>query len=323
MSPDLLHVIFPYFSPRGYKSHMLNGARFIRHMLDSGVRVHVAECTYGDAPAVFSGIPQITHHHFQAKTVIWEKEALINAAIGRLPRDWKFVAWIDGDVEFVNRDWASQTVHALQHHDFVQPWEHCYDLGPHLEHLELHHSFCRQWIKEPYTCDKLGASTYRFAHPGYAWAATRGALEATGGLIETAPLGSADHHMALAMIGKAHISIPDGVTDGYRRPIMDWQARATHHVGGNIGYVGGTIRHHFHGAKAGRGYLSRWDIITKHGFDPATDLKRNTSGIIELAGNKPGLRRDVMAYFSSRDEDLTRHGASALDWPMPSEAFAA
>ena len=59
--------------------------------------------------------------------------------------------------------------------------------------------------------------------------------------------------------------------------------------------------------------MSRWDILKKHGFDPVTDLKRNTSGILELAGNKPELRRDIMAYFSSRDEDRTRHGALALD----------
>ncbi len=313
MRADLLHVIVPFFNPRRYRSHALNCARFIRHMLDHGVQVHVAECTYGDEPPFFAGVPGIEHHHFQAKTVIWEKEALINAAIARLPRDWKYVAWIDGDIEFTNGRWPEQTLYALQHFDFVQPWEHCYDLGAHGEHLELHHSFGRQWIKEPDTCDKLGGDGYRFAHPGYAWAATRSALEATGGLIETAALGAGDHHMALAMIGKAEISIPGGMSEGYRKPILDWQARAQRHLVGNVGYVGGTIRHAYHGEKAGRSYISRWDILKKHGFDPAADLKRNTSGLLELAGNKPELRRDVMAYFASRDEDRTRHGALALD----------
>ena len=311
MRADLLHVVVPFFNPRRYQSHMLNGARFLRHMLDSGVQVHVAECTYGDAPAVYAGIPGITHHHFQAKTVCWEKEALINAAIARLPRSWKYVAWVDGDIEFQNRAWAEQTVYALQHYDFVQPWEHCYDLGAHGEHLELHHSFGRQWIKDPASCGRL-AGYGTFAHPGYAWAATRSALEATGGLIETAVLGAADHHMALAMIGKADISLPGDISEGYRRPIMDWQARAQRHLVGNVGYVGGTIHHAYHGTKAGRAYVSRWDILKKHAFDPTTDLKRNTSGILELTGNKPELRRDVMAYFASRAEDQTAFGALAL-----------
>lgn len=313
MRADLLHVIVPFFNPRRYKSHMLNGARFLRHMLDSGVQVHVAECTYGDAPPAYADLPGVTHHHFQGKTVVWAKEALINAAIARLPRDWKNVAWIDADIEFINKDWGAQTVYALQHYDFVQPWEHCYDLGPHGEHLELHHSFCRQWLRDPKSCESVGAAGYTFAHPGYAWAATRSALEATGGLIETAALGAADHHVALALIGKAELSYPATMTDGYKRPVLDWQERAARHVAGNIGFVGGTIKHAFHGPKSGRAYVSRWDILTKHAFDPATDLKRNTSGLIELAGNKPGLRRDIMAYFSARQEDATVHNALALD----------
>ena len=312
MRADLLHVIVPFFNPRRYQSHMLNGARFLRRMLDSGVQVHVAECTYGDAPPVYAGIPGISHHHFQAKTVVWVKEGLINAAIARLPRDWKHVAWIDADLTFGSRSWAADAVYALQHYDFIQPWEHCYDLGPNGEHLELHHSFGRQWIKEPHTVELLGSSGYRFAHPGYAWAATRAALEATGGLIETAALGAADHHMALAMVGKAEVSMPGGMPPGYSEPVRAWQRRAQMHLVGNVGYTSGTISHAFHGSKAGRAYVSRWDILKKHAFDPAMDLKRNTSGILELAGNKPELRRDIMAYFASRDEDATVHGALAL-----------
>ncbi len=313
MRADLLHVVVPYFNPRRYHSHAVNVARFVRQMLDHGVRVHVAECTYGDEAPMFAGIAAVAHHHFQCKTVVWEKEALINAAIARLPRDWRTVAWIDGDIAFSNPRWAEQTVYALQHYDFVQPWEHCYDLRPNGEHHPRHHPFGRQWIREPASCAQLGASGYRFAHPGYAWAATRGALEAVGGLIETAALGAGDHHMALAMIGKAELSIPEGMSEGYRRPILEWQARARQHLVGNVGFVGGTIRHAYHGEKAGRAYISRWDILKRHGFDPTTDLKRNTSGLVALAGNKPEMRRDVMAYFASRDEDRTRHGALALD----------
>jgi hypothetical protein len=38
-------------------------------------------------------------------------------------------------------------------------------------------------------------------------------------------------------------------------------------------------------------------------FEPAVDLKRNVWGVYELAGNKPQLRRDIDAYFRSRNED--------------------
>lgn len=135
--------------------------------------------------------------------------------------------------------------------------------------------------------------------------ATRDALEKTGGLIETAVLGAADHHQALAMVGMAKLSLPGGLTDGYAAPILQFEARCNQHIAGNIGYVPGTIEHSYHGAKALRKYVDRWDILKRHAYDPNTDLKRNTHGVLELAGNKIGLRRDIQAYFRQREEDQT------------------
>jgi hypothetical protein len=305
MRPNLLHVIAVSFNPRRFKSHVNNYAAFEKHMLESGVHLTVVECAYGDIPHQFANNDGINHVPVYAKNPIWVKENAINLGIASLPRDWKYVAWIDADVVFENPNWAEDTVYALQHYDFVQPWEHCLDLGPSGSILEMHHSFCRQWAQEPKTCSMLGKSGYRFAHPGYAWAATRSALEATGGLIQTAVLGSGDHHQALCLIGKAELSFPKGVTEGYKAPILRWQDRCNKHINGNISYVPGTIRHLYHGQKRDRAYQSRWDILVKHKFDPYEDLKTNTSGIYELVGNKPELKRDIMSYFSSRQEDWT------------------
>jgi hypothetical protein len=144
---------------------------------------------------------------------------------------------------------------------------------------------------------------YEFGHPGYAWAYTRQALEWVGGLIETAALGAADHHMAMALVGKVRDSIPGNLMGAYAAPLLRWQSRALHHIGQNIGYVPGTIEHAWHGSKDKRYYVDRWQILSRWNFDPTTDLKRNTFGVLELAGNKPGLRRDLDRYFRARDED--------------------
>ena len=181
----------------------------------------------------------------------------------------------------------------------VQPWSDCYDLGPHDEHLQAHRSFCRQVAER----SPLGSGAYTFAHPGYAWAATRNALNWAGGLIETAPLGAADHHMALAMVGRVELSVPGGISEAYTKPLAQWQSRVRHHINGNIGHVPGTIEHAWHGAKDKRRYVDRWGILVKHRFDPSVDLQRNVFGVVELAGNKPGLRDDIDAYLRQRDED--------------------
>jgi hypothetical protein len=299
MNANLLHVITAVSNPIRWRSRTRLARAFAAHMVDSGVRLTVVECAYGDRPFELVGLPGINHISVHAKTLLWAKENLLNIGIARLPADWKYVAWIDADVTFRKPGWAAETVHALQQYDVVQPWSDCYDLGPNDDHLLAHRSFARQYVdRKP-----LGPGPYAFAHPGYAWAATRQALEHLGGLIDTAVLGAADHHMALALVGSAERSIDRRMTEGYRAPIMRWQERARHHVCGNLGYVPGTIEHGWHGPKASRRYIQRWDVLAANAFDPTTDLKRNVWGVNELAGNKPELRRDIDQYFRQRDED--------------------
>ena len=43
-------------------------------------------------------------------------------------------------------------------------------------------------------------------------------------------------------------------------------------------------------------------MIRNH-YDPNTDIVRRRDGLIELAGNKPKLRDDILAYFTDRNED--------------------
>jgi hypothetical protein len=304
---DALHVVTAVANPIRWRSRIKLYRRFEEHMLDSGVRLTVVECAFGDRPHEFATNPHVNHVPVRARTLVWTKENLLNLGLARLPHDWRCAAWIDADIAFRRSDWASETVHALQQYDIVQPWSDCYDLGPNDEHVQIHRSFCRL-AHDGVPIYPAGRAGYTFGHPGYAWAATRRALNLLGGLIETAALGAGDHHMALALLDRARESVPAGITDGYLRPLLRWQARAIQHIGGNIGYVAGTIEHGWHGAKNKRAYVDRWDIITRNRFDPDTDLMRNTWGVLELAGNKPRLRLDIDRYFRSRDEDSNSLG---------------
>jgi hypothetical protein len=305
MDASLLHVVTCIANPIRWRSRISLYRDFERHMLESGVRLTIVECAYGDRPYELAGTAGVNHVPVRSRTLVWNKENLINIGISRLPQDWKYVAWIDADVLFRKPAWASETVHALQQYDVVQPWSDCYDLGPNDDHLQAHRSFCRLVATGKPIVQGPNAKhgPYQFGHPGYAWAATRQALEFVGGLVETAALGAADHHMALALVGRVQDSIPGNLTQAYSAPLLLWQKHAMQHIGGNIGYVPGTLEHAWHGSKDKRAYIDRWQILARNHFDPVTDLKRNTSGVLELAGNKPQLRRDIDLYFRSRDED--------------------
>lgn len=304
MHSSQLHVVTSRSNPLRWRTPDRIYRDWAQHILDSGAHLTVVECQYGDRPFTCE-LPGVRHVGVRANSMVWEKERLLNIGIASLPHDWRTVTWIDSDVFFRQPDWARETVEALQLFDVIQPWSDCYDLGPNGEHMQLHRSFCRLWMDgEPIMQGpRAHRSPYRFAHPGYAWAATRSALEATGGLLDMAALGSADHHMALGLIGRAQESYPGNISEGYKRHVLRWQSRAMQAINGNIGALGGAIEHSFHGAKRDRAYESRWDILARNHFDPDEDLKRNIWQAWELAGNKPRLRREIERYFRARNED--------------------
>jgi hypothetical protein len=309
MRANLLHVVAAVSNPIRWENRIRLARDFITHMLDSGVQLTVVECAYGDRGFDLAETQHINHIGVRARTLVWNKECLLNIGAQRATNA-QYIAFIDADIKFRQKNWASETVEALQLYDVVQPWSDCYDLGPRDEHMLTHRSFCRLWADHKPIVQGPGAvGHYEFGHPGYAWAFTRQALDWVGGLIETASIGAADHHMALALVGRVHDSTPKHISAAYQAPLFQWQKFATRYIAGNISYVPGTIEHMWHGAKDRRKYVDRWSILTKNDFDPSKDLKRNTFGVLELAGNKPELRRDIDAYFRSRNEDANTMSA--------------
>lgn len=308
MRPDQLSVVTVVSNPMLWRSRVDLARRVIPLWLAAGVRVTLVECAYGDRPFQLTDLDGVEHVPVRAKTLVWNKEGLGNIGIART--DAEYIAFVDADVIFRNPSWALDTLNALQLYDVVWPWSDCYDLGPKDEHLDAHRSFGRVWIdRQPIMQGpRAPRAPYKFAHPGYAIAFRRSALDALGGLIDTAALGAGDHHMAMALIGRVRDSMPAGVNPGYAAPLQRWEENATRFVAGNIGYVPGTIEHLWHGQKTLRKYVSRWRVLLDNDFDPASDLKRNSFGLYELALNKPALRRDINAYFGARDEDATTLG---------------
>ena len=317
MRADQLYVFTPRSNPLGWKTPQRNWERFAQAILDTGVHLVVVECAYGEE-AFACRTPPITdeqqarfkHIGVRAKTRGWVKENLLNIGIQRTP-EARYIAWVDADVIFRDPNWASATVAALQHYDVVQPWKTCYDLGPAGEHIAAHTSFGHQYFhrqpivppdpKQAFWQGDGGKAVY--PHSGYAWAMTRQAYDWVGGLFELGGMGSGDHHMALALAGQAIQSSAPGASAAYNAEVLRWERRAVRHINGNVGYVAGTIEHLFHGKKADRGYLTRWGMFLKHGFDPHEDLKRNGDGVLEFATNKPELRHDFDLYLHARNED--------------------
>lgn len=272
------------------------------------VQVHVVEAVYGDREPECA--PTVLNYNYKAVYIdseIWLKENLINIGIrDLLPRDWKYVAWVDCDIHFRNEGWALATIHQLQHYNIVQPWTHAVDLDFHGGIIQTATSFgylCAS-RKKMHHGNHPNSNHYTYAHSGYAWACTRYFYENVGGLIDFAIVGSADHHQAWSCLGKIHETIHHKAGRDYVELCIEWGRRAKRACAGIVGFVNGTIEHNFHGSKKNRQYWSRWDILISNNYNPKTDLCYDAQGVVQLcSSNKYKIEHDVMLYNRNRAED--------------------
>lgn len=266
------------------------------------VELYVVEVAFGDRAFMCTEPNNPKHLQIRTADELWHKENSINLMVQRLPSNWKYVAWVDGDIEFVNKKVAEEAIHKLQHYKVIQLFQTVCNLGPTNEVISSYNSFCSQYVNGK---EWTKQQHYEFWHPGFAWACTRQAWNEMGGLIDYAILGAGDHHMALCLIMKGKESLPGGVHPNYVSKVLQFEKRCTRHIKLNIGFVTGTIIHYWHGKFKDRKYIERWSILTSddHKFDPEVDIKRDWQGLYILEPDSYILRDGIRRYFRQRNED--------------------
>jgi hypothetical protein len=304
---DKLHVIAVVFNPLRFVSRYNLYNDFAQHAIDAGAELWTVELAFGDRPFEVTQAGNPRHIQYRTDQELWHKERMINEAVKHLPRDWKYAAWVDADLTFVNPDWVHETVQQLQHYQVVQMFTHAIDIGPQMDPIatfegfayshQLHRQFPLTGKKNKYPYQ-----TGQFWHPGYAWAYRREAWDNLNGMLDINIVGGGDHQMAYGLIGAIENTIPAGSTPEYARAVYHWADRAQW-LKTDIGSTPGTLMHHFHGHKANRGYYDRWKILTSNHFNPYTDLMNDRYGMLRFTGHKPQLRDDLRDYFRARNED--------------------
>jgi hypothetical protein len=301
-----LHCVTVIFNPCRYKSRYEQFFEFKKMFDEAGVPLWVVEVAIGRREFVCTEANNPYHLQLASDSELWFKEIALNLLVERLPREAEYIAWIDADVYSGHglKAWLAETVQQLQRYKIVQMFQTAIDLGPDGEALSLHKGFVHQ-----YQNGQLNPRDYAAnGHPGFAWAAHKSVLwDKLGGLIDWSILGSGDRSMCYAWIHKAALSVPDNISPGYLRELLEYETRCKMYLRKDIGFVPGTIYHWWGGRKKDRQYADRWKIITKNDFDPDRDLKQDWQGLFSL--NDDGtdrsirLRDEVRKYFGTRRED--------------------
>lgn len=300
----MLNLVTVVFNPRQYKRRYELYRQFIKRVAEQPVNLYTVELAFGDRPFEVTSPTNPFHIQYRSDDEWFIKENLINLGFRRIPKEERYVGWVDCDVAFLNPDWASDTIDMLQHHPVVQIFSQVVNLTPKHDPFQIWKGFGYSFTTgRPY---KPVGKDYNFWHPGFGWAYTREAITALGGLLDRIPLGSADSHMAGCLIGKAKDTVHGGTTKEFKDYIYDWENNAQKFLkktGTSIGYVNGLICHYWHGRMANRKYKERWQILIDHKYDPYKDLRPDLDGLLHLTDDSYGLRIDLQRYLANRDED--------------------
>ncbi len=304
---QILDVVLPFCNPMGWKSRLSNFRRCEDGMVaTAGVRLTTVELAYGDRPFALPDRDGVRRVRVRGRDVLWHKENLVNIGFA------SYGAMVDGDVLFHDPLWAAGVVHALAVHDIVQVSSHIIWLGPRNQFVARGNSFMSM-----YAAARRLHYRNRYYHPqdpfqpengypGHAWAYRRDAFTALGGLLDVCILGAGDFHMVSALLNLPDRLLQDSdYMPEYRAALAEWGRNARAVTKQNVGNVPGLTFHLWHGSLAKRGYSTREHILIRNRFNPGADLTRDSQGLIGLAGNKPRLRDDLLAYFAERDEDST------------------
>ena len=104
MSNNNLYVITTVFNPEGYESRYKLYREFKKYIEESGAILYTIELATGNQNFMIT--EKDNHKDIQLRTdsIIWYKENLLNILLNRLPYDAEYIANIDADILFFNKN---------------------------------------------------------------------------------------------------------------------------------------------------------------------------------------------------------------------------
>ena len=305
----MLWAITSYFNPAGYASRLRNYRVFRAKLRPPLAVVELSlngkfELGKDDAEIVVQ---------ISGADALWQKERLLNVALGSLPDCCNHVAWVDCDVIFLEQDWAERTDRALEEVCLVQPFRERCNLsrGAQISAANGGYDSISESVAYKIAMGKADEDDFRRSDApltrnsttGLAWAARRDLLEAHG-FYDACILGSGDRAILCAATGIFESGMNAvGMRGRQIEHYLAWAGPFHRAVGGRVGFVNGRVLHLWHGDLGNRKYALRHDGLSRFGFDPFSDLVLDPSGCWRWNGNKSEMHEYVRGYFESRKED--------------------
>jgi hypothetical protein len=305
-----LWAITSYFNPAQYRRRLANYRNFRRHLRIPLVTVELA---YGPDFELQDGDADILVQ-LRGGAVLWQKERLLNLALGVLPAECSKVAWLDCDVIFETNEWYAAASRQLDEVLIVQLFRTAHYPPPEWAPGDgklLTPTLTRQSAVDsiqngvnPSTC--FGFAEYdrrRTSATGLAWAARRELLDHHG-FYDACIIGGGDNALICAAsncfegLMQRHM-----MNEHEKKRYLEWGKPFCESVKGRIGCIDATLFHMWHGELSNRGGATRFLGLQPFRFDPATDIALDSKGLWRWNTAKPEMHEYLRQFFPSRRED--------------------
>ena len=296
-----IEIVTFHFNASGSKRLKETYQEWIKSLGDLGQYIKCYEIVFDDRDPEIEN--SIVIKGSLKKNCLWQKEALLNLAFKNISHNKKYFAWIDHDLPFENYKWLQESIQKLESgNDLVQLFEEVVYLDK--KGVISHSSVGRA---KKMKNQKINFDS-RNAHgcPGGAWMGHVDVLKKIFP-VPSIIIGSGDEWLAYGFYGTKNLSKPmQDQLDVYSKDVQNCLRQYIKKISKmelNIDYTQGRCYHLWHGDPNNRQYTTRHEVLGKYNFHPNTDTFTNKDGILELTGNKKGIEKDLLEYFTQRKED--------------------
>lgn len=306
-----LNVICVISNPCLFKRRYKLANEFIERMeKNSKINLYIVELCYENLSFMITKSNNKNHLQLRTKNPLWHKENMINLGVKHLlPSDWKYFAWIDADIEFLNDNWAEETIKLLKEYNIVQLFKRAINLDK--NNLPLSY-------KTGYAYDKINMFTNivqakgnfliskqkKDYHTGFGWAINRELYDKLGGLYEYSIIGGGDKIIALILSKNLSDFFKSRNISNYLMSNILNYGQKMENTDIRMGYLDCEIKHYYHGEFQNRKYIERFEILNKYNYDPMNHMKYDNNGVLQPSEKCPiELIKEIYEYFKIRNED--------------------